>query len=452
MGRMRMMKNKKLLVVVLVLVMIISAGTMSFAETDYEKFELFIDYIENYYYRDVTRDEIMEDVYKAMFNSLDNHSAYFSKEEYSVFTEDAEGSFGGIGVTITTEDGYVKVIQMYEGAPAMRYGMQVDDLIIKVNGEDIVEIPLDVAASKIRGEIGTDVTLTILRNGQEIDIVVTRGLIVIKNVEYEILDGNIGYLKITRFAENIDTEVHDAVREFIQNQVNGIIVDLRNNPGGRVDTVVKVSELFLPKDAPILQIDYRAYRDEMFKSNINGIQQPMVVLVNRSSASASEIFASAMQDNDRAVIVGETTYGKGTVQSVIPLNDKSGFKMTIAEYLSGKGNTIDGVGVVPDVEISKKNIINNDFAPLNQKRDIYLGEVSLNVYGIQQRLNALGEDLDEDGIFGNNTLEAIKNFQRANHLSITGRLDVKTVCALESLINNSSDRDIVLDKALELLR
>ena len=446
------MKNKKLLVVVLVLVMIISAGTMSFAETDYEKFELFIDYIENYYYRDVTRDEIMEDVYKAMFNSLDNHSAYFSKEEYSVFTEDAEGSFGGIGVTITTEDGYVKVIQMYEGAPAMRYGMQVDDLIIKVNGEDIVEIPLDVAASKIRGEIGTDVTLTILRNGQEIDIVVTRGLIVIKNVEYEILDGNIGYLKITRFAENIDTEVHDAVREFIQNQVNGIIVDLRNNPGGRVDTVVKVSELFLPKDAPILQIDYRAYRDEMFKSNINGIQQPMVVLVNRSSASASEIFASAMQDNDRAVIVGETTYGKGTVQSVIPLNDKSGFKMTIAEYLSGKGNTIDGVGVVPDVEISKKNIINNNFAPLNQKRDIYLGEVSLNVYGIQQRLNALGEDLDEDGIFGNNTLEAIKNFQRANHLSITGRLDVKTVCALESLINNSSDRDIVLDKALELLR
>ncbi len=315
-----------------------------------------------------------------------------------------------------------------------------------------MEIPLDVAASKIRGEIGTDVTLTILRNGQEIDIVVTRGLIVIKNVEYEILDGNIGYLKITRFAENIDTEVHDAVREFIQNQVNGIIVDLRNNPGGRVDTVVKVSELFLPKDAPILQIDYRAYRDEMFKSNINGIQQPMVVLVNRSSASASEIFASAMQDNDRAVIVGETTYGKGTVQSVIPLNDKSGFKMTIAEYLSGKGNTIDGVGVVPDVEISKKNIINNDFAPLNQKRDIYLGEVSLNVYGIQQRLNALGEDLDEDGIFGNNTLEAIKNFQRANHLSITGRLDVKTVCALESLINNSSDRDIVLDKALELLR
>ncbi|MCK5762535.1 MAG: S41 family peptidase, partial [Clostridiales bacterium] len=446
------MKSKKLLVVVLVLVMIISAGTMSFAETDYEKFELFIDYIENYYYRDVTRDEIMEDVYKAMFNSLDNHSAYFSKEEYSVFTEDTEGSFGGIGVTITTEDGYVKVIQMYEDAPAMRSGMQVDDLIIKVDGEEIIEIPLDVAASKIRGEIGTDVTLTILRNGQEIDIVVTRGLIVIKNVEYEILDGNIGYLKITRFAENIDTEVHDAVREFIQNHVNGIIVDLRNNPGGRVDTVVKVSELFLPKDAPILQIDYRAYKDEMFKSNINGIQQPMVVLVNRSSASASEIFASAMQDNDRAIIIGETTYGKGTVQSVIPLNDESGFKMTIAEYLSGKGNTIDGVGVVPDVEISKKNIINNNFAPLNQKRDIYLGEVSLNVYGVQQRLNALGNDLDEDGIFGNNTLEAIKNFQRANHLSITGRLDVKTVCALESLISNSNDRDIVLDKAVELLR
>ncbi|MEA3422784.1 MAG: S41 family peptidase [Bacillota bacterium] len=446
------MKSKKLLVAVLVLVMIISAGTMSFAETDYEKFELFIDYIENYYYRDVTRDEIMEDVYKAMFDGLDNHSAYFSKEEYSVFTEDAEGSFGGIGVTITTEDGYVKVIQMYEDAPAMRSGMQVDDLIIKVDGEEIIEVPLDVAASKIRGEVGTDVILTVLRKGQEIDLVVTRDLIVIKNVEYKILDDNIGYLKITRFAENIDTEVHDAVREFIQNQVNGIIVDLRNNPGGRVDTVVKVSELFLPKDDPILQIDYRAYKDEMFKSNINGITQPMVVLVNRSSASASEIFASAMQDNDRAIIVGETTYGKGTVQSVIPLNDKSGFKMTIAEYLSGNGNTIDGVGVIPDVEISKKNIINNDFAPLNQKRDIYLGEVSLNVYGVQQRLNALGNDLDEDGIFGNNTLSAIKNFQRVNNLSITGKLDVKTVMALDALISNSSDGDIVLDKALELLR
>jgi len=201
-----------------------------------------------------------------------------------------------------------------------------------------------------------------------------------------------------------------------------------------------------------LQIDYRAYKDEFFKSNINGITQPMVVLVNRSSASASEIFASAMQDNDRAIIVGETTYGKGTVQSVIPLSDKSGFKMTIAEYLSGKGNTIDQIGVIPDIKISKKNITNNNFAPLKQKRDIYLGEVSLNVYGVQQRLNALGNDLDEDGILGNKTLDAVKGFQRANNLRITGRLDVETVMALDDLINNSSDNDIVLDKALELLR
>lgn len=432
--------------------MMVSASSMSFAEVNYDKFELFLNYIEKYYYQDVSEEEMMDQVYKAMFNSLDNHSDYFTKEEYSVFSEDNDGSFGGIGVSITTEKGYVKVMQMFEGSPAISSGMQVDDYIIKVNGESIFEVPLDVAASKIRGEIGTDVNLTIVRNGKEIEITITRDLIVIKNVEYKMIDGDIAYLKIARFAENIDVEVQDAIKMFIDNKAKGIIVDLRNNPGGLVSVVVKIADLFLPQGDPILQIDYKAYNDEFFESKIDGLTQPMVVLVNKSSASASEIFASAMQDNDRAVIIGETTYGKGTVQTVIPLSDKTGFKMTIAEYLSAKSNKIDGIGVVPDIELIQKNIIQTDFAPLNQKRDIYLGEVSLNVYGVQQRLNALGETLLADGIFGKKTLAAINNFEKNQSLKLNTRLTVATAKALDDYINNSSERDIVLDKALELLK
>lgn len=448
------MKKFKVISLVLVLVMLFSTmSTTVFAQEEDNNIDLFMQYIENYYYQDVSKEDIMDAVYKAMFNSLDPHSGYFTAEEFKIFSEDNNGSFGGVGITITTNDkGYVEVLGIYKDAPADKAGIEIGDLIIMVDGESIESVVLDMAASKIRGEIGTDVILTINRNGNIFDVTVNRANIVIKNIEYEILDNNIGYLKIERFTNSAYVETQAAVKLFLESRVDGIIVDLRNNPGGLVDSVVKISDLFLPPDDMILNIDYKAFTDETFYSKVDGIKQPMVVLVNEYSASASEIFASAMQDNNRAVIVGNTTYGKGTVQSVISVAGGSGFKLTIAEYLSANSNKIDGVGVIPDVIVDDEEIDTSIFAPMNQRNTIYLGEISLNVYGMQQRLNSIGYYLVEDGIFGKLTLGAINNFQIKNNLAVTNRLDWTTINAIDTLIASMNETDMALEEALRLLR
>lgn len=447
------MKKFKVMSLVLILLMLFSAmSTAVFAQED-DNIDLFMQYIENYYYQEVDKEEIMNAVYKAMFNSLDPHSGYFTEEEFKIFSEDNTGSFGGVGITITTNDkGYVEVLGVYKDAPAGKAGIQIGDLIIKVDGESVESVVLDMAASKIRGEIGTDVILTIDRNGNIFDVTITRANIVVKNVECEILDNNIGYLKIERFTNSAYIETQAAIKLFLESKVDGIIVDLRNNPGGLVDSVVKISDLFLPPDVMILNIDYKAFTDETFYSKVDGIKQPMVVLVNEYSASASEIFASAMQDNNRAVIVGKTTYGKGTVQSVISVTDGAGFKLTVAEYLSANSNKIDGVGVVPDVIVEDEKIDTSIFAPMNQRKTIYLGETSLNVYGMQQRLNAIGYYLVEDGIFGRLTLGAINNFQTRNNLVVTNRLDWTTINAINALIADMNEKDMALEEALKLLK
>lgn len=433
--------------------LIVSMGTSSFAEIDFSKAQFFVDYVENVYYQEVDEEEIMEAVYRAIFDSLDMHSAYFDDTELQSFSESSQGEYGGLGITITMDEGALKIIKINEEGPAAKSGLMAGDYISKVDGESILNIALDVAAGKIKGEPGTVVVLSVIRNGSEIEVSLIREIIEIKNVHFEVLEGDIAYIQIDKFAENTNHEVQDAVRKIVQNNLAGIIIDVRDNPGGLVDSVVDISELFLEKDAPILHIDYRAFKDEYFTSNIDGIvNTPMVVLVNKYSASAAEIFASAMQDNDRAIIVGETTYGKGTVQSLKTLNDKSGFKLTIAEYLSANDNHIDGVGVIPDIKMADSAVIKGDFAPMNQKRDIYLGETSLNVYGAQQRLVALGYDLTADGIFGPQTLASITAFQKSHNIRQTGRLDVNTVKVLNATLTNDAGSDLLLEKALELLR
>lgn len=446
------MKNKKILTMVLIMILMVPTITATYAEVDFSKAEFFIDYIENVYYQEVSEDEIMEAIYNALFDSLDAHSTYFDEEDLLSFAQGSQGSYGGLGVSIQEEDGYIKIISVFDNTPASKAELQNGDFIIGVNGESMFNTSIEVVASKIKGEPGTSVTLTILRESGEFDVSVVREIIEIKSVEFEILEGDIAYLKISKFSENTLVEVQAAVRSIIQNQLSGIVVDVRDNPGGLVDSVVKISELFLEKDLPILNIDYKAFSDEKYVSSIDGINQPMVVLINGNSASASEIFASAMQDNNRAVVIGETTYGKGTVQSLKTLNDGTGFKLTIAEYLSANNNKIDTIGVIPDIEVIGEKINDSAFVPMNQKRTVNRGETSLNVYGAQQRLLALGYDLSVDGVYGPQTDRVLKLFQNDNGYLLTNNLDLLTVRHLNEAVDNRNNIDVVLEKALELLR
>ncbi len=436
---------------VLVVLLLMTSVSPAFAERDFSKLNLFFDYIDDYYYESVDEEVIFEELYESLFNSLDDHSTYFSPEEYTVFTEDSEGSFGGIGVTIASEGGLITVIQIFDHSPAQVAGIKVGDKITAVDGESVEGLPLDVAAAKIRGEVGTAVILTVKREASTLSLEVIRDIITIENASHEIIDG-IGYLDINQFTESVISEIHAALKDFIQGEVAGIVVDLRDNPGGRVDVVVKAVDLFLPQGDPILTIDYRAYRDENYVSKVNGVTHPLVVLVNHSSASASEIFAAAVQDNDRGIILGETTYGKGTVQSVMPLTDRSGFKLTVAEYLSGGGNTIDGIGVVPDIEFLENPHVAGDFAPIRAYRDVYPGETSLTIYGVQERLAAAGAAIEKDGVLGPMTLKAANDFMASHQQRTAGYLPRATLTYLDEFFSGGLKEDPMLKKALELLQ
>ncbi|OPL08059.1 MAG: hypothetical protein AVO33_02150 [delta proteobacterium ML8_F1] len=436
---------------ILAVLMLQLSVSPAFAERDFSKLNLFFDYIDDYYYETVDEEALFEELYQSLFNSLDPNSAYFAPEEYRIFTEDSEGSFGGIGVTISKEEGYITVVQVFDYSPAGTAGVAAGDRIVAVDGEEIEEVPLDVAAAMIRGEVGTEVILTLEREGRTFSLEVIRDVITIENATHEIIDG-IGYLRISRFAENVNIEIHEAIRDFIQADVKGIVVDLRDNSGGRVDVVVSAVDLFLPQGDPILRIDYRAYRDEFYESRVKGLAQPLVVMVNGASASASEIFAAAIKDNDRGIILGETTYGKGTVQSVMPLTDRTGFKLTVAQYLSAKGGTIEGVGVLPDIEFHDSPRFSVDFAPLKTSRDLYIGESSLTVYGVQERLVALGAEIEKDGVLGPRTLGAVNDFLKARDRETSTFVSKETLTYMEAFFRGDSGEDPMLLKALELLQ
>lgn len=310
--------------------------------------------LDNYYYEDVSIDTLREAIFHSIISSTkDRYSTYYSEEELRSANEDWEGKFYGIGavLTIDPESTYTMIDSVNVGSPAEKAGIKAGDYIMEVDGVDVGGWTLTEVVKVVRGEDGTDVVLTIVRAGVAMEITVTRGEVTIDDVVYEKKEDGIGYIRIASFSDIAVSEFADSIAQAKADDVKGIIVDLRGNPGGGLDVVYEICNEFMPQGLVVYTEDKYGNRDDYYCDGLNEWDIPMVVLIDGSSASASEIFAAAVKDHGVATLVGTKTYGKGVYQSVIQLTDGSAVKVTSGKFYSPNGVCFHGVGVEPDVEV-----------------------------------------------------------------------------------------------------
>lgn len=312
--------------------------------------------IESDYLGDVDEDALKEGLYKGYLEALgDPYSEYYDAEETAKFNENMSGEFSGIGVIMSQDQksGLITMVQIYKDSPAMKAGLKERDILFKVDGKDVSGRKLDEVVSDIKGKKGTKVELTVLRGEEreKVTTTVVRDTIEVQTVEYEMMEDQIAYLAISEF-DIVTYEQYKAALQDLEKQgMKGLVIDLRGNPGGSLDIVCEMLDLILPKGLLVYTEDKKGEKQEYTSDADYEYDVPMTVLINGSSASASEIFAGAVQDYERAEIVGTTSYGKGVVQSVYALKDGTCVKLTVAEYFTPKGRSINEKGITPDVEV-----------------------------------------------------------------------------------------------------
>ncbi len=340
--------------------LIISGGgrhEVTAVEDSYERLKVFTEVLSliqaNYVDETKPRDLIYGGI-KGMLETLDPHSSFMSPDLFKEMQVETQGSFGGLGIEITVKDRQLTVVAPIEGTPADRAGLHPGDRIVKIDGNPTKDMTLMDAVKKLRGPKGTSVTLTILREESPgpFELSLVREVIEVKSVKSKDLGDGIAYIRISSFQERTGKDLVKAIEQFTQNGMSALVLDLRNDPGGLLNQAVQVADLFLDKGQLIVYTEGRIKNQDLRFSAEHGAQTPkvpMVVLVNGGSASASEIVAGALQDWKRAVVLGTKTFGKGSVQTVIPLSDGSGLRLTTAKYFTPKGRSIHGTGLMPDI-------------------------------------------------------------------------------------------------------
>ncbi|MDH5509309.1 MAG: S41 family peptidase [Nitrospinota bacterium] len=324
-----------------------------------ETFANILSLVEQNYVETVEPTKLVEGAINGMLRSLDAHSSYMTPEMYKEMQVETEGEFGGIGIEITIKDDLLTVVAPIEDTPAWDAGIQAGDRIVRVDGESTFDMNLMDAVRKMRGKKGTEVVITIVREGfdQPKDFTIKRDVIHVTSVKYQMLPDGWAYAKVRSFSKDTANDLESAINTMKAEGFKGFILDLRNDPGGLLNQAVAVSELFLEKGEMIVYTRGRMPNQNMeFTSerNIADNDYPMVVLVNKGSASASEIVAGAMQDLKRALVVGTQTFGKGSVQTIIPLRENSGLRLTTAKYYTPLGRQIHNVGIAPDIVIEQR--------------------------------------------------------------------------------------------------
>ncbi len=315
-----------------------------------------------FYFDDVDDEKAANSIYKAYLSSYgDKYTVYYTPEEYKSLVESTSGTFYGIGaVCQKSDEGGIVIVEPYEDAPAYKAGIRKGDRVIKVDGKDIMDMDLSAAVALIKGDKGTKVTLTVIRDGQTMDISIKRDAVNIKTVDYEMREDSIGYIVISQF-DDVTTEQFKSALTDLQNQgMKGLIIDVRSNPGGVLSVVVDIVDEIVPKGLIVYTEDVDGNRKEYNGKSSNELSIPIAVLVDGNSASASEIFAGALQDYGKAKIIGTQTFGKGIVQTIQPLTDGSAIKYTIAKYYTPKGQDIHGHGVTPDIVVEYDGSVDSD--------------------------------------------------------------------------------------------
>lgn len=392
------MKKNKLLFIALFAGLFLSIADVQAAKKEddeantYELLNLFGEVMERAklnYVEEVSDKKLIESAINGMLTSLDPHSSYLDAESFNYMNEQTKGKFGGLGIEVTMDNGLVKVVSPIDDTPAAKAGIKAGDYITHINGETVVGMTLNDAVSKMRGKVGEKVKLSIRRiNSKPIELTIKRQEIKIQSVKSEIKEDSIVYIRISSFTEDVDDAVSKAIKDAkkkLKNKLLGIVIDVRNNPGGLLDQAVDVSDLFLEK-GEIVSTRSRNESDTVkFMANEGDVAKglPIVVMINEGSASASEILAGALQDHHRAIILGERSFGKGSVQTVIPLRDYGAMRLTTARYYTPSGRSIQAKGIEPDIEVKPAKVEELESYALN------ISEADLN--------NALKNDSDVAG-------------------------------------------------------
>ena len=318
------------------------------------KLETLIYIIENYYYKDADKQAMVDGVYKGIVESLDDpYSAYYTEDEYNDLMQTLTGNYAGIGALLQKDvkTGEVTITKVYAESPAEKEGLLAGDSIVSADGNLAVDEDLDVFVDHIRGEAGTDVKLVINREGEELEVTCTRAAIAIQTVEHQMLEGNVGYIVVSQFTEHTYDDFVAAYQDLEKQGMESVIFDMRNNGGGLVDSVVDMLDYLLPEGTVVYTMDKAGNREDYTSKASSYKSIPMTVLVNGNTASAAEIFTGAIRDFEYGTIIGTTTFGKGIVQSTIPLSDGSALKLTTQTYYTPSGECIHGKGIKPDIEL-----------------------------------------------------------------------------------------------------
>jgi len=406
---------------------------------------------------EITNEELMQAALDGIFGKLDNYSEYYTKERYDEYQQKMDGKFGGIGVYINYKENRVRVVRPIKGTPAFEAGLQKGDVFISVNGENITDKTLDEVVNMVRGEEGTTVTIGIQRGTEEFEVEIERKIVEVLSVETkdikevlpEIEDEKIeeiAYLQIINFNANVYNQYVKEMQKAKKDGKRGLIIDVRDNPGGYLNEVVNMLRVTIPKGPILFTVD-KAGNERTYSGSLEEVPFEIVVITNSDSASASEIFASAIKESGAGKTVGETTFGKGVVQELKRFATGDAFKITIEEYLTRDKNHINGVGVLPDykVEVPTVKIYGN--------RRLRLNDTLEDVKRLEKILHFLGYDIKTiDDKYEKETHDAIYKFQEENGLYPYGVADFTTIAKInEAVTEKIKEKDIQLEKAIEVM-
>ncbi len=357
------MKNKFILILLSIFFLIFSKVSLAANDKNiYDKIDLFgevLDKINKEYVEEVNQSDAMDAAINGVLQSLDPYSAYMSPETFNEMETETSGEFGGLGIEVGMEFGVVKVVTPMDDTPAQKAGVKAGDYIVKINDIQVQGKTLTEAVELMRGPVGSSLKITVRRKGIKKALVfeITREIIEVKSVKSKIIEENVGYIRLTAFNENSSKQIKNKIKKFKKDKVNKFILDLRNNPGGLLSQAIQISDFFLDNGEIVSTKSRRSSENRKYFAKKGDIidGNTLLVLINYGSASASEIVAGALKDHKRAILIGKNSYGKGSVQSIIPLKNKGAIRLTISKYYLPSGKSISGTGITPDIEVGESS-------------------------------------------------------------------------------------------------
>lgn len=424
-----------------------------------KKIETALEIVKNNYVEGVEETKLIDGAIDGMMNALgDPFSSYMAPDTAQQFSEQIEGSFSGIGAEVSMENGSVVVVSPIKGSPADKAGIKPKDILLSVNGESFEGLSLNEAVAKIRGPKGSKAKIKVKRAGSAstLEFVIVRGDIALETIRARMEKGAVGIIEISEFSMNTSERFTKEIESLENQGMKGLVIDVRNNPGGVLHIVEEMAEQFVPKGKTIVQVENKNKQRDKTVSEGTGKTYPVVILTNKGSASASEILAGALQESAGAKVIGEPSYGKGTVQTSYTreMGDGSMLKVTIAKWLTPDGEWIHKKGIQPDIAVSQPDYFS--VAPINKEKTFKYDMLGDDIKNAQIMLSGLGFNPGrKDGYFDRTTEKALKEFQASKKLKTSGLLDAKTAEALEtSLIDQirNPKNDKQLNRALEEIR